>query len=64
MPSEVIAHPEVARALQMRQLLIGVDVAKMDTWDFNVYNYSHDVLIACLCQMFMQQGLCQSRVYP
>ncbi len=64
MPAEVAANPEVAQALQMRQLLMGVEVEKMDSWEFDVFEHSHDYLIACLCQMFMQQGLCQSRVTP
>lgn len=62
MPAEVAADPDVAEALRMRALLSSVDVEAMDSWDFDVAGLTHQQLVANLCQMFMQQGICQSRV--
>ena len=64
LPAHVASDPSVLAALDMRQMLVAVDVVAMDSWDFDVYNHTHDELAAHLCQMFMQQGLCQSRVSP
>ena len=57
MPAEVAANPEVAQALQMRQLLMGVEVEKMDSWDFDVFFFTPDQLIAYVALMFMHLGL-------
>ena len=64
LPAHVASDPAVSEALSMRRLLAAVDVAAMDSWDFDVFDHTHEELAAHLCQMFMQQGLCQSRVSP
>ena len=62
MPAAVAAEPRIAEALHMRLLISKVTTTAMDVWDFDVWAFSHEELVAHLCQMFMQQGLCQSRV--
>ena len=64
LPLHVATDRTVSDALGMRQMLAAVDVADMDSWDFDVCDHTHEELTAHLCQMFMQQGLCQSRVSP
>ena len=54
--------PAVVQALKIRKLLQAVNLVELDSWEFNVFSHSKEHLIACVCQMFMQQGLCQSRV--
>lgn len=55
--------PAIAEAVAMRELLIAVDAAAMDAWDFDVVGISDERLVAHICRMFMQQGLCQPRVH-
>ena len=62
LPAFVRGNAEVVRALEMRKVIQGTNLTELDSWDFNVFDLSNDQLIACVCQMFMQQGLCQSKV--
>lgn len=62
LPASVMDNAEVRKALEMRQLIQATNLSELDSWDFNAFNHSREGLIACVCQMFMQQGLCQSKV--
>ena len=63
MPVSVACNPKVAQALQIRTTIAALDASEVDSWDFDVFNYTEEQLIAYVCRMFMNTGLCQVQVY-
>ena len=58
----VMEDPEAAAAAAMRADLASADPTILDSWDFDVFRFSHAQLAALLATMFMQLGLTQPRV--
>ena len=52
----------VAEALLLREQVLAVDVDLLESWDFDVFFYTRDQLIAHLCVMAMRLGFTQLEV--
>ena len=63
MPVSVACNPKIAQALQIRTTIAALDASKLDSWEFDVFNYTEEQLIAYVCRMFMNHGLCQVKVW-
>lgn len=61
---EGLASEEAHSMLLARQHIKAVDVTTLESWNYDVFFYTQEELIAHTCVMFMQLGLTISEVPP
>ena len=52
----------VKEALALREQMLAVDVDLLESWDFDVFFYTRQQLVAHLCMMAVRLGLTQAQV--
>ena len=58
----LLQDSSVAEALLLREQVLAVDVDMLESWDFDVFFYTREQLIAHLCVMAMRLGFTQLEV--
>ena len=51
-------------AMQIRSDIASIDPDSLDTWDFDVFFFTQEQLVAHVCLMFMRLGLTAYQVCP
>ena len=58
----LLEEPAVAEALSLRRQILAANWDLLDSWEFDVWFFTGEQLIAHLCLMFMHAGLTQTQV--
>ena len=59
----LLLDPAAAEAVSLREQILAVDHDLLESWDFDVFFYTREQLIAHVCAMFMRLGLTQHQVW-